>query len=117
IAHLIKKRKVFMKKTLLLSTAVLTLAGTVALLTHSVEASTYSYYSTGHFLRQDGRETLREAKYAAELQIRNLLSQYHINGKEYNNYFRYYYRQAMQARNIDEVNKIIEDLEKNLQAQ
>ncbi|VGR62093.1 Uncharacterised protein [Streptococcus pyogenes] len=70
-----------------------------------------------HFLRQDGRETLREAKYAAELQIRNLLSQYHINGKEYNNYFRYYYRQAMQARNIDEVNKIIEVLEKNLQAQ
>ncbi|HEP1653639.1 TPA: hypothetical protein ACGOIO_001332 [Streptococcus pyogenes] len=103
-----------MKKTLLLSTAVLTLAGTVALLTHSVDASTYSYYSTSHFLRQDGRETLREAKYAAELQIRNLLSQYHINGKEYNNYFRYYYRQA---RNIDEVNKIIEDLEKNLQAQ
>ncbi|EPB6163494.1 TPA: hypothetical protein ACIEP9_000096 [Streptococcus pyogenes] len=106
-----------MKKTLLLSTAVLTLAGTVALLTHSVEASTYSYYSTSHFLRQDGRETLREAKYAVELQIRNLLSQYHIDGKEYNNYFRYYYRQAMQARNIDGVNKTIEDLEKNLQAQ
>lgn len=109
-----------MKKTLLLSVAGLMLASTAALSTHSVSAYerypyTNYYKNDSRYLRQGGREALREAKYAAELQIRNLLNQYHVDEEEYNDYFNSYYRQARQSWDVEQVNSVINNLEKNLQ--
>ncbi|HFD5424385.1 TPA: hypothetical protein ACF4WN_000858 [Streptococcus pyogenes] len=97
-----------MKKTLLLSAAALMVASTAALSTNSVSA--YSYDRP--LLRQNGTQVLREAKNAAELQIRNLLNQYHVDGEEYSGYFNSYYRQA---RNVGQVDAVINSLEENLQ--
>ncbi|ABF34829.1 TPA: hypothetical protein ACQN7J_001476 [Streptococcus pyogenes] len=100
-----------MKKTLLLSAAALMVASTAALSTNSVSA--YSYDRP--LLRQNGTQVLREAKNAAELQIRNLLNQYHVDGEEYSGYFNSYYSQARQARNVGQVDAVINSLEENLQ--
>lgn len=100
-----------MKKTLFLSAAALMVASTAALSTNSVSAYNYAR----PLLRQNGTQVLREAKNAAELQIRNLLNQYHVDVEEYNDYFNSYYRQARQARNVGQVDAVINSLEENLQ--
>ncbi|NDY81555.1 hypothetical protein, partial [Streptococcus pyogenes] len=105
-------------KTLLLSAAALMVASTVALSTNSVSASSYlnnPYYNTSRFLRQNGTQVLREARYASELKIRNLLDQYGIVGEEYKGYFNCYYRQARQALSLGQVDDVINSLERNLQ--
>ncbi|HER2960362.1 hypothetical protein [Streptococcus pyogenes] len=104
-----------MKKTLLLSAAALTLAGTVALSTHSVSASSHPYYgnpyyNTSRFLRQDGSQTPRQSRQAIQLEIRNLLSTYDITDtNEYNGYYNFYYRTARASPNPEEVIRELKD--------
>ncbi|AIX04655.1 hypothetical protein POF63_04755 [Streptococcus agalactiae] len=110
-----------MKKTLLLSAAALMLVSAGIATSNSVSANTYartSYYKNdSRYLRQNGKEALREAKNSAELRIRNLLQQHHITGDNYYGYFNNYYnRKAKIARTTAEVEQAITDLKQDLES-
>lgn len=98
-----------MKKTLLLSAAAVALTATAALSSHS--ASAYQHY-TNPILKQDGTQSLREVKQAAQLEIRNLLKTHNVTDRtEYNGYYYFYLRKALGGGNVKAA---IDELESKL---
>ncbi|MGT2829782.1 hypothetical protein AB6M97_02220 [Streptococcus hillyeri] len=89
------------------------LTATAALSSHS--ASAYQHY-TNPILKQDGTQSLREVKQAAQLEIRNLLKTHNVTDPaEYKGYYYFYLREARKASNEHGVKAVIDELASTLQ--